>query len=177
VPTAVYEWRKCDTHKSREMVKALRVRWGDDGKPIPAENIHIDAGTFGGGVVDELRAEGLQVDAVDFAASPRGAWRSLLGEIVPRNLRAEMYWNLRRLLQEGVAQIPRELNGERFRAWDEAQWTQFNDEPTAQGTKLTLEKKTDVAKRHGRSPDYMDAMVLAWTRKPSRPRFGRNRKD
>jgi phage terminase large subunit len=77
-----------------------------------------------------------------------------------KNLRAQMYWQLREDLRTGVVGLP--ADRELFR---ELTLVQFKDE---QGV-VTIESKDDVRKRLGKSPDRADAVVYwNWVRPRTR---------
>ena len=78
-----------------------------------------------------------------------------------RNLRAQMWWQLREDLRNGVIGLPDDA--ELFR---ELCIVQFEDE---NGT-VTIESKDEIRKRLGRSPDRADAVVYwNWVRSRHRP--------
>jgi len=171
---AVHEW-KGDLMETVDVILALRTRWSDpdEDDPIPAHHIHIDATGMGGGPVDRLRQLGVYVDAVDFGSKAVGAWPSLVGEDVCfKNRRAEMHWVFRRALQEGVARMPRELHGKPNVAWREAQWPEYAHKETANGTEIRVLPKDEIKAKYGRSPDHLDADLLAWCRGLSGATFG-----
>lgn len=165
------QWRHPDTAKSRERVLELLHRWGVNGKPIPARNLHIDAtgGSMGKAMADEMRAGGHWVDAVDFGSEPVGEWVRLLGPdryFVSR--KAELIWVVRVALQKGIAKIPR-----RFRdTVIQAQWYTYKEVARHNGTAIGVqESKDDIFKLYGRSPDNFEAATLAWSRTGRKPVF------
>lgn len=166
VKTAEYTWRSADAMRSAEIVAALRVKWGEpdgpDGEPVPlpASHIHVDATGLGGPVADRLHQMGLYVDAVDFGASPAYDWQELIGETEFLNRRAELHWVYRRAFEEGIAKLPRKFAD----SWRQAQWPEWEPRVRAGATVIAIEPKEDVVERHGRSPDHMDADLLAWAR-------------
>jgi hypothetical protein len=158
--TAEYEWSDPDLMRTAEIIAALRARWGENGGPLPATNIHLDATGMGGGVVDRLRQMGLDVDAVDFGTGAEYDWIELTGETTFQNRRTELYWALRRALQEGLAMIPKDYAA----SWREAQWTEYEVEERASGTHIAALSKKKVRAQFGKSPDHIDADILAWSR-------------
>lgn len=77
-----------------------------------------------------------------------------------KNLRAQMYWQLREDLRLGVIGLPRDPE-----LWRELTVVQFTDE---QGV-VAIESKDDIRKRLGRSPDRADAVVYwNWVRARTR---------
>lgn len=127
-----------------------------DHQAITGERISIDDSGLVG-VCSNLASNGIYVDRVNFAANPDGHHADLNGEHDFVNVRAEMYWSARRLLQEGRAQIPEKYEG----SWQQAQWTRFERVYKGGKVAIKMEPKEDVKKRHGRSPDDWDADVLA----------------
>ncbi len=59
------------------------------------KRINIDETGLGGGVVDRLKEQGFQVQGIQAGASAKEAGRFL-------NIKAEMYWHLRDLLEKGL---------------------------------------------------------------------------
>ena len=176
---AVHAWNDADLMQSLETILALRTRWGEPDDynntiiPIPAKHIHIDSSGLGSGLVDRLKQQGILIDAVDFGSRPRDSWPALTGrEIKFRNLRAEMHWVLRRALQEGLARIPKELHNQPCESWKEAQWPEYEMDETAKGTLITVRPKDWIKLRYGKSPDHLDADLLAWCRATPAVRFG-----
>lgn len=166
---AYHEWGKSRLMRSYEIVEDLRHKWGTRGAdgeliPIPGENVHIDSIGVGAGVVDRFFEAGIDVDAVDFAAAPVGDWLDLTDEVLFANRRAELHWALRRALQEGIAQIPENLGGRPNPLFTEARWPLYEFRLGAGATKLIIEPKEEIKKRHGRSPDHLDAALYAWSR-------------
>jgi hypothetical protein len=70
------------------------------------------------------------------------------------NLRAEAYWTLRTLLEQGQIAIPRDE-----KLWDEL--TSIQWKPNSAG-RIQLEPKDAFRKRLGRSPDRADAVAMAF---------------
>ena len=166
---ARHEWRSPDTMATVGVILTLIQSWGEDGKPVPAAHVHVDATGLGKGVADRLKQLGHAVDAVDFGASPRYGWRELLGQTLFRNMRGEMHWTLRRLLEERQACIPRKY----AELWRQACWYSYNFRESARGSLCELgESKDEIREKFGRSPDDLDAAILGLARKPSsKPTF------
>ncbi len=165
---ARHEWRNPDTMVTAGVIIELMREWGEgDGKPVPSQNVHVDATGIGKGVADRLKQTGHAVDAVDFGAAPRYSWKSLTGQSLFRNMRGEMHWTLRRLLEERMVSIPRRY----AEVWRQAQWYSYGWHEAAKGTQMELgEAKEDIVRKYGRSPDDLDAAILGLARKPvSRP--------
>ena len=172
----VEAWR-CDREDreaqvtSADRIRALAARWGhelheahpDDweDKPIPGNRISIDdSGLVGVG--DILASRGCFVDRVLFGSKEEGIWRDLVGDLAFLNVRAELHWCTRRLLQEGIFRIDRQFQ----KLWSQLQWTHFERVHDRDGATVKMEPKANVIKRHGRSPDFADALILC-ARQPS----------
>ena len=123
------------------------------GKP---KRVRIDEIGIGAGVVDRLKQLGHRnVEAVSVS-------RSASRPELHANLRAELFWHLREALERGEVSLPRD---EALLA--ELSAIRFDYSPTGQ---IRLEKKEEVKKRVGRSPDLADAVTLGFP--PKKPRLG-----
>lgn len=176
---ALYEWLpdRDDREAQRSIagkIEELMHVWGqqigkaypDDwnGQPISGGRVSIDDSGLVG-VCDILFGDGIQVDRVAFGAGEEGQWIDVVGDMRFKNVRAEMYWSARRLLQEGIAQVPR---GDRYyQLWRQAAWVHFEREAGEHGPLVKIEPKEKIKERHGRSPDHLDAFVLALRETPS----------
>lgn len=144
------EWRK-HTDRPEEIAPLVKMAIRESG----ATKVKIDSIGVGFGVIGELRNDptlrGVQIVGVN------------VGEKASRpdrfaNLRAEIWWEVGRMLSER-------------RGWDlssmenadatvaqllEPQW---DTDPTG---RIRVEKKEEVIKRLGRSPDNADALLLAF---------------
>jgi len=109
------------------------------------DGIYIDDIGVGGGVVDNLVSGGLPAYGVN-AGSQAIATDKFF------NRRAEMYWNLKLLVERGELSLPAdeellsELRAVRY---------------LVRNGKIVLEAKAEIKKRLGRSPDKADALALA----------------
>jgi hypothetical protein len=160
------KWRREDLETSCDIVIEAIQTHGQGGHPIPARNVHIDAGGVGKGAVSILRRKGYFIDAVDFGGAPRGEWSTLVGQTEFANRKAELAWILRRAMQTGIARLPRKY----AESWRQAQWHTYKDVVRAGGTAIAVaESKDDLRKLYGRSPDEFDADCLAWSRGAARP--------
>lgn len=117
------------------------------------DQIFIDSGGVGGGVVDLCLARGLPVIGVDFGGK---ADRSIPGQeaILYANKIAEMWGNMKQALKAGLA-VPK----------DDALRDQMLDREYGYTLKegrdaLILESKDDMRKRGVTSPDIIDALAL-----------------
>lgn len=115
--------------------------------------VFVDVVGIGASVYDSLRMFGSRAVPVNAGAGSRR--RDKTGRFSFSNLRAEMMWNLREVLDPtsgGDIALPplpalrADLRGCRY---------------SIVGGKIKAEDKEDVKKRLGRSPDYGDAVMLA----------------
>lgn len=152
-----HEIARVVTSWGKEMQRMYPGSW--DGSPIVGTRLSIDV-TGLVGVADILDTLGIECDRVHFGARADEQWKDLVGydqEFL--NVRAEMHWAARRGLQEGVFVVPRKFR----RIWQQSQWVHFKrDVASKTGLPvIKLEPKDDVKAAHGRSPDNLDAFVLA----------------
>ncbi len=135
----VRTWRSTDLMETTDAVMHTVVLSG-------ATNIAVDVGGVGAGVADRLRELGHNVIDVHFGGAAADPKRF-------RNKRAEMFWNLREMLETGAVALPED---------DElaADLSALRYIFTADG-RIQIESKDDCRKRLGRSPDRADALVLA----------------
>lgn len=108
--------------------------------------LFVDAATFGMGVVDRLAQLGFPVVGVDFGGKP-------VTHTKYRNRRAEMWWLFAEWVQAGGAlpdmpELVAELTTPTYK-FDE-------------NSHIQLEKKADIKKRTGVSPDIADAIALTF---------------
>lgn len=152
-------WKEGNTAHSREMVEQLACDW-----KVPNEHIHVDAtgGSLGKSIVDEWRNRGRMVDGVDFGSEARYSWRSFYGPTMRFvNIKAELLWTLRALLQKGWACIPRSFTD----TFVQAQWYTYKEVTRDKATALQCaEDKKKIKKAFGRSPDHLEAAILAQAR-------------
>lgn len=134
--------------------------------------IFVDEGGVGGGVVDRLRQLRFSVIGVQFGSSADKSVATSDGTIVYLNKRAEMWGGLRDWLKGGA--IPNEQVLEDQLVGLEYGYTLLKGKDAIQ-----LEKKKDMKKRLGYSPDMADALALtfAYPVQPSNhsDQFGKNK--
>ncbi len=147
-------WSQASTTESAARIKELAVAWD-----VPGEQVHVDVGAMGAGVVDILRDGGMPVDAVDFGEAPGNDWLHVIGtEAKIKNRRAALYWTARLLLRAGALSIPAEY----VDLWQQLTSMRYLFHP--QSGELMIEPKEDIRTRIGRSPDDADALVCALSR-------------
>lgn len=117
-------------------------------KKVPkVGTVVVDAIGVGSRLADPLQKAGYQVVEYKGSKSPGDGEKFL-------NLRAESYWHLRNLLEDGGIALPRDE--ELFEELLAISWS-----PTGQG-KIQMEAKADVKKKIRRSPDRADAVAMAF---------------
>ena len=129
---------------------------------IGYEDIHIDAVGVGGGVVDAMRRQGWYVNSYK-----GGEGVDSKEEFTDyKNLRTYSYWRFRIGIQNGEIFIHKDcpFREELFRDLTAHEY-EINDKM------IILLEKEQVKRKIGRSPDYSDAVVMAYA--PScKPKFG-----
>lgn len=151
---------KTDAWQSNDLtVTAKRVAGIAELHEIEGDHIHVDVAGLGAGVVDNLRAAGFAVDAVDFGGKPLHDWDWLIGSHVKcLNRKAELHWAARMALMKEHASVPEE---HKDTVWRQIGWInyQFNEKGS-----LKIESKDKLREKHGQSPDYADAWVISLSR-------------
>jgi phage terminase large subunit len=160
---ARHEWRSPngDTMATAAVVMELQTAWAPEGKKIPAHQVHVDNTGVGKGVVDRCRQMGEWVDAVDFAEAQRGVNQRLNGSYEFKNLKAELLWTLRRMLEEREAYVDPKYR----RLREQCGWYTYTHKARESKTVIEVrEKKPDIKKKFGRSPDDLEAAVIGLAR-------------
>lgn len=134
------KWAKQDTRTTSD--KLVGLYGVADPKPTL---IKVDDIGVGGGVVDNLVAAGLPVVGINVGAPAKENDKYA-------NMRAELAWHLRVVL-EGGGSLPED---EMLRSELMAMRYFFRS------GRLVLEEKAEVKRRLGRSPDDADAVILAF---------------
>lgn len=108
--------------------------------------IFIDGGGVGGGVIDRLRELGVEVIEVNGGNKATGQQCA--------NMRAQMWWNAREAMIEGIAIDPN----------DHVLMDQLASQEYGYNimTKILLVKKEDMKKMGLASPDHADAFVMSF---------------
>ena len=165
------EWRNADTMQSADRVVAevrrLLAHYQPASSGGAVASVHVDEIGLGGGVLDRLR-ETLPMITwltyhLEIAHSYIGtravqavAFNAAKAAGVPdrhRNMRAQAYWHLRKLLEDGRLALP---NNGGLREELLATRVRFGGDG-----KTEIESKDAVRDRIGRSPDYADALVIS----------------
>lgn len=145
-------WQSADLTVSADRVEDIARR-----ESVSFENVHVDVGGVGGGVVDMLRRRGLSVDAVDFGGGPVGDHHETVGGVRFANRRAELHWVAREFVRQKIVRVPKRY----WQIWRDLSAPTFKDDHS--GRRL-IESKDDVKKKIKCSPDYGDSFVLSLSR-------------
>jgi len=152
-----FQWRGKDTMRSAGEVTKLVARLRADG--FESVTVVVDESGLGGGVLDRLRENFREDGAVRFRGFQGGSGPEERDRF--QNARAESFWRLRRLLEDGLVALPDDPD--LFEELAETRW-----EVTAQG-RIQLEPKEALKSRIGRSPDKGDAAAMAFSVEPEVP--------
>ncbi len=121
-------------------------------RELGAEAIFVDEGGLGGGVVDRLRELQAPVYGVQFGRKAPHPTRFA-------NYRSEIFWELRRLLNDRLIALP---NDEEMTA----QLLSLRYDVSSSG-QVWMESKRELRKKNLPSPDRADALALAFMTPPS----------
>lgn len=120
---------------------------------IEGKNIRIDGVGLGAGAVDYLRhQEKLDVYNVISGGKPL---ERVDNYYTFRNLRSQIWWEFSQMLREGIISIDFE-DVELFAELTSVRYEIVGDKM------ISIEKKSDLKKRLGRSPDKADAVIYAF---------------
>lgn len=129
------------------------------------EQIRIDDVGSGGGVTDILMREGLPVMPIDVGSTERMLEDEKTKHL---NLRSILYHDLQDLFAESGIAVNPAIEADTTLIEEgttlQIQWTERN--------KRKIEAKANYKKRTGRSPDYLDAMMLAFADRIGSPGVG-----
>jgi hypothetical protein len=149
VMTKVAEWtRKTTDVTTRKLRKLLMPHM----RGVP---MVIDiTGGLGAGPYDQLKADGYPVVAWTSSEAPMSKEHPRSDLLQFKNRRAEQYWTLRELMEQGEVGIDPDDLTLQAQLYGIQWWVD------PQG-KIVIEKKEDMVKRLGRSPDHADAVMMA----------------
>lgn len=160
------EWRGLDTQELERAAYALAVELHDAGRS-PVRRIVVDGVGIGAGVVDKL-GERLPGDLTWWAASRRRGPRERSTKLTDfvggakaadpdmfTNAKAEAYWHVRKLLEEGRLALPDDEQ-----LMDELRATRI--EFTADGRTALVSKDEIKRDLGGASPDRADALAMSF---------------
>lgn len=148
----LFEYSKLSTDRSADVIATLC-----DQRGIDPERVHIDAVGLGAGTSDVLRRLGRRPTEIISGARPvprriTGATGSMFRYA---NLRSQMWWEFRELLRTGKFSLPEVLHPKLLADLTAPRYTITGDKV------ITVESKSDIKQRLGRSTDYGDALVYA----------------
>lgn len=113
----------------------------------------VDEAGVGGGVFDRLKEQRYKCSGFNGGRAARDRRKFV-------NLRAEAFWELRKVLEAGAVALPRD-----DQLWDEL--TALRWSVDSQG-RVALEAKDALRDRIGRSPDKADAVAMCFWWRPGR---------
>lgn len=141
----VWEWSGESTQ-----VTALRIK--EIFFDLEYDEVRVDDVGVGGGVTDRLEEEGVNVIPVNVGESP------IDDEEAHINLRSELYADLQTVFIDGHIQLCPEMRENTTLIQEGTTLkVEFNDK-----NKRRIEPKTNFKKRTGRSPNYLDSLMLAF---------------
>lgn len=145
--------RIAHTHRGRDLTQAtghiVRLL-----RETGASVANVDDAGLGGGVTDNLKEQRLPANPINVGVAARDPRKF-------ENLKAELFWNLRELCQEGTISLPEDdtlltqLGAIRYRI-------------DSRG-RVVIESKDEMKKRGLPSPDRADALALAFAPIITRP--------
>ncbi len=149
------KWYGADTSETVKRILEIAARHGIEphcedwaGRSVPASgSLIVDEVVIRGGALNLLRAAGW--NAQRFHPARRGFTPEDFS-----NRRAEAYWHLRGLLEQGRIGVPRDED-----LWQELMSTEWSVDGHG---RIQIESKADVAARLGRSPDKANAVAQAF---------------
>ena len=140
----LHVFKKMDTMELTGNLIALYKRF----KPV---DIKVDVIGIGAGIVDRLREQGYPVNPVNVSSAPNNTELFM-------NLRAEIWWNLRELLDPNNKRNIVFPDDEELFADLAAVQFKYNSRG-----KIQIEEKEEMKKRIQRSPDRGDAVAIAFS--------------
>jgi hypothetical protein len=164
--TAIYRARHGRVRKIKLMHKADTMETAEfvhfHLSKFPGERAHIDVVGVGGGVYDRLRAprpRGFgRTDVIEFNSSEKAYDSERFG-----NRRAEAYWYLRDLADDGALDLPGDGEDDDLAAQlGSIKWKLM-------GGRIYIESKEDMRSRGMPSPDLADAVAMACWRSAAIP--------
>ena len=134
-------------------------------RPISAANVRVDVVGMGGGVVDNLTAIGMHVHPLESGGTPvlRMPKDPNYSILKYKNLRSQMWWELREKLRTERFRLPRPIPKRLFEDLIAPRYKIAADKV------IEVESKDDIKKRLGRSTDMGDALVYAAFDLPDAP--------
>lgn len=146
---AEYAWGGVDTMETVGRVRSILENYP------PMDAIKVDVIGVGAGVADRLTELGYPVVPVNVAAAPTDSEQF-------KNLRCELWWNLRERFREGQIAGP-------FSETTMGQLASIRYRYDSRHTKPVIEEKDEMRKRGLKSPDEAEAVLLAFASLPTPP--------
>lgn len=146
----IVSWRGKDTAETVDLIKDEAARVGirpNNGKVKRRGRLIVDEIGIGAGVCDQLKKS-------RYAVRGFNAGRRARDHANFFNARAESFWRIRKLLEEGRVAMPHDEL-----LWDELVATEWE---VTQDGRVRIEPKEQLAQRLGRSPDRADAVAYAF---------------
>lgn len=155
-----------DTQRAAEFAMALVYQHG-----IKGPDVRVDTVGVGGGVADAMAKAGVTPEEFIANAVPTSRdWPAeKRGFLNHKSLRGEAWWNIREILRNEQLSVTPDLT--------RVQQVKLIADLTAprysvDGDKvIVVESKPAIKKRLKRSPDYGDALVMAFAELPKKERF------
>jgi hypothetical protein len=141
--------RGCDTMALAARIADEAARWGVD-------QIFIDGGGVGGGVVDRCRQMGLDVVEVQFGAKSDRSWIGQDRFVAYANKRAEIWGGMKEWLRDGAIDADPELIADLI-------GVEYGYVLRDGRDAIQLERKEDMKRRGLASPDNGDAVALTFS--------------
>lgn len=168
----IESWRRLDTMEtSRRVIELAReVRVRPHAAPGEHRSVFVGRGPYGTLVIDEIGMGSGVVDFVReqrFKVAPFNSARRAVDAGKFQNRRAESFWNLRVMLEEGRIALP----------FDELLWDELVTlrwQVSADG-RIQMMSKDDLRAELGRSSDRSDAVSMAFSGEDSRHEWRRVR--
>jgi hypothetical protein len=154
-------WQTHNTMATVGKILELRRKWGVGGEPVLARNVHVDRTGVGHGVVDRLIEMGHWVDGIDFGKGPRYAHVALTGGLRFANLKSELFWVFRRLLEEQQVCVPSTYHKTR----EQSGWYTYKFSVKMGETVIAVkEDKPTIKTTFGKSPDHFESAAIGLAR-------------
>lgn len=126
-------------------IERLQKEWGFEWDDVSIDDIGI-----GRGVADRFREKGLPVNSVNVGSSA-------IHKDTFANLKAELYWDLGAWIRGEDVRLEKNDN------WVQVLWIRYS---TTSERLVKIEPKADLVARTNKSPDYAEALMLTFYKKP-----------
>lgn len=133
------------------------VRIKKENPTLEWNEVYIDDIGIGRGLYDRMRELKYPVIGVSVGGSPIDKTRYA-------NIRAENHWAKYLWLQRQDTSLAECLDEHGVSYWDQLAWSRYK---TTSDKVMQMEPKADTKKRHLKSPDFDDSLMLTFTKKPA----------